>query len=429
MKKIALISLGCAKNQVDSEAILALFKEPYFAITSNLDEADAIIINTCGFILSAKIENINKILEVIKLKKKTIVIGCLVERYLNELKKEIPEVDLWVPFKDEYIKLPSLVASLLGEEGNIPKFDIAHRINNDKAITYLKIAEGCDKFCAYCAIPYIRGRFTSYPLETLVEYAKKVVKDGVKEIVLIAQDPTSYGKDFKDKKVKLVDLLSELDKIEGLEFIKTLYLYPEGIDDELIDFIKTHKKCSHYFDIPLQHINNGILKAMNRKDNKETIISKINKIRKEIPDAVLRTTLITGFPGETNRSFEELLKFVKETKFNHLGVFTYSKEEGTRAYSLPHQVRESTKIKRKEIIMEEQAKISYQLNKEMVGKEFEGLIVDQNRNEYLLSCYFNAPDDVDGKVILPVKKTHQIGDLVKVKVTNAFVYDLMVEEI
>lgn len=429
MKKIALISLGCAKNQVDSEAILALFKEPYFEITSNLDEADAIIINTCGFILSAKIENINKILEVIKLKKKTIVIGCLVERYLNELKKEIPEVDLWVPFKDEYNKLPSLVSSLLGEEGNIPKFDIANRINNDKAITYLKIAEGCDKFCAYCAIPYIRGRFTSYPLETLVGYAKKVVKDGVKEIVLIAQDPTSYGKDFKDKKVKLVDLLSELDKIDGLEFIKTLYLYPEGIDDELIDFIKTHKKCSHYFDIPLQHINNGILKAMNRKDNKETIITKINKIRKEIPDAVLRTTLITGFPGETNRSFEELFKFVKETKFNHLGVFTYSKEEGTRAYSLPYQVREATKIRRKEIIMEEQAKISYQLNKEMVGKEFEGLIVDQNRNEYLLSCYFNAPDDVDGKVILPIKKTHQIGDVVKVRVTNAFVYDLMVEEI
>ena len=429
MKKIALISLGCAKNQVDSEAILGLFKKPSFEITNDLNEADAIIINTCGFILSAKIENINTILDALKYHKKTIVVGCLVERYLDELKKEIPEVDLWIPFKDEYQKLPGLISNLFKDEERLPIFDLNERINNDKAITYLKIAEGCDKFCAYCAIPYIRGRFYSYPLSELVNYAKKVALKGIKELVLIAQDPTSYGKDFKDNKVNLVSLLKELAKIEGIESIKTLYMYPEGISDELINFIKTNEKCSHYFDIPLQHINNKILKSMNRRDYKKTIISLIKKIRKEIPDAILRTTLIVGYPGETKREFEELKKFVQEIKFNHLGVFTYSPEEGTRAYKLPHQVRESTKNKRKKEIMEIQSRISYELNKEIIGRIFKGIVIDKKENEYLISCDYNAPDDVDGKVILLKNKEHNIGDIVKVKVSKAFVYDLLVEEI
>lgn len=429
MKKIALVSLGCAKNQVDSEAILALFKKPYFEIVSSLNDADVIIINTCGFILSAKKENIDTILDCLTYKKKTIVVGCLVERYFEELKEAIPEVDLWIPFKDEYQKLPSLVSKMFGDEVTLPAFDIKERINNDKAITYLKIAEGCNKFCAYCAIPYIRGRFVSYPIEELVTYAKKVAKKGVKELVLIAQDPTSYGKDFKEKKCTLVDLLTELDKISEIEFIKTLYLYPDGLSDELIDFIKTHPKCSHYFDIPLQHISNPLLKAMNRKDDKETIVSLIKKIKREIPDAILRTTLIVGFPGESKKEFDGLKEFVNEFKFNHLGVFTYSREEGTKAYSLPHQVRESTKIKRKQEIMELQAKISYALNKEMIGRVFKALIIDEKKNEYLLSCDFNAPDDIDGKVILLKKKDHQIGDVVNVKVVNSFVYDLLVEEI
>ena len=429
MKKIALISLGCAKNQVDSEAILGLFKKPSFEITNDLNEADAIIINTCGFILSAKIENINTILDALKYHKKTIVVGCLVERYLDELKKEIPEVDLWIPFKDEYQKLPGLISNLFKDEERLPIFDLNERINNDKAITYLKIAEGCDKFCAYCAIPYIRGRFYSYPLSELVNYAKKVALKGIKELVLIAQDPTSYGKDFKDNKVNLVSLLKELAKIDGIESIKTLYMYPEGISDELINFIKTNEKCSHYFDIPLQHINNKILKSMNRRDDKKTILSLIDKIRKEIPDAILRTTLIVGYPGETKREFEELKKFVQEIKFNHLGVFTYSPEEGTRAYKLPHQVRESTKNKRKKEIMEIQSRISYELNKEIIGRIFKGIIIDKKENEYLISCDYNAPDDVDGKVILLKNKEHNIGDIVKVKVSKAFVYDLLVEEI
>ena len=429
MKKIALISLGCAKNQVDSEAILGLIKKPSFEITNDLNEADAIIINTCGFILSAKIENINTILDALKYHKKTIVVGCLVERYLDELKKEIPEVDLWIPFKDEYQKLPGLISNLFKDEERLPIFDLNERINNDKAITYLKIAEGCDKFCAYCAIPYIRGRFYSYPLSELVNYAKKVALKGIKELVLIAQDPTSYGKDFKDNKVNLVSLLKELAKIEGIESIKTLYMYPEGISDELINFIKTNEKCSHYFDIPLQHINNKILKSMNRRDDKKTILSLIDKIRKEIPDAILRTTLIVGYPGETKREFEELKKFVQEIKFNHLGVFTYSPEEGTRAYKLPNQVRESTKNKRKKEIMEIQSRISYELNKVIIGRIFKGIIIDKKENEYLISCDYNAPDDVDGKVILLKNNEHNIGDIVKVKVSKAFVYDLLVEEI
>lgn len=426
---IALISLGCAKNQVDSEAILALFEKPYFNITSSLNEADVILINTCGFILPAKEENINVILDTLKYKKKVVVVGCLVERYLDELKEAIPEVDLRIPFKDEYTKLPGLISKLFNNEVKIPTFDITRRINDDRAITYLKIAEGCDKFCSYCAIPYIRGRFISYPLEDLVSYAKKVANEGVKELVLIAQDPTSYGKDFPEKKASLVDLLTELDKIEGIEFIKTLYLYPEGLSDELIEFIKTHPKCSHYFDIPLQHINNKILKSMNRKDDKEKIVNLIKKIRKEIPDAILRTTLIVGFPGETKKEFIELKNFVKQFKFNHLGVFTYSAEEGTMAYALPHKVRESTTIKRKSEIMEEQAKISYALNKELIGREFKALVIEEKNNEYLLSTDYNAPDDVDGKVILFKKKAHNVGDVIKVKVTNSFVYDLIVEEI
>ena len=429
MKKIALVSLGCAKNQVDSEAILALFKKPYFEITLDLNEADVIIVNTCGFILSAKEENINTILDVIRYKKKTVVIGCLVERYYEELKKEIPEVDLWIKFSDEYRYLPERISKLFDDEVSLPEFNITNRINDDKAITYLKIAEGCDKFCAYCAIPYIRGRFKSYSIETLTNYVKEISKKGIKEIVLIAQDPTSYGKDFKEKKLRLVDLLREIAAIDGIEFIKTLYLYPEGIDDELINFIKNEKKCSHYFDIPLQHINNTILKNMNRKNDKKSIIDLIEKIKKVIPDVILRTTLIVGFPGETKKQFEELKEFVKKTKFNHLGVFTYSREEGTRAYSLPKQVRESTKIKRKEEIMALQAKISYKLNKEMIGRIFKGLIISENNNEYLLSCDFNAPDDVDGKVILINNKEHKIGDIVEVRVTNSFVYDLLVEEI
>ena len=428
MKKIALISLGCVKNTVDSEAILALFKKPDFEIVTNLEDSDVIIINTCGFILSAKVEGINTILDTLKYHKTTVVIGCLVERYYDELKKEIPEVDLWVKFKDEYKMLPSMIQSLFKDEKVQSKFDIFDRVDDSKYSTYIKISEGCDNFCAFCAIPFIRGRFISYPIVDIVNYAKNAVKNGSKELVLIGQDPTSYGKDFINEKTNLVTLLKELVKIDGDFKIRLLYLYPDGITDELIEFIKNNDKMSHYFDVPIQHCSTKILKLMNRRDDKKATESCFDKIKNNIPDAILRTTLIVGFPGETKKEFEELKEFITKYQFNHLGCFTYSREERTRAYSLPHQCRESTKIKRKEEIMKLQASISYNLNKQLIGRNFTAIVVSKNGNEYNVRCDYNAPDDIDGNVILKTDKHHEIGDLVNIRITHAYVYDLLAEE-
>lgn len=430
MKKIALISLGCVKNTVDSEAILALFKEPDFKIVTDLKESDVIIINTCGFIYSAKVEGINTILDTLKYGKEVVVVGCLVERYYDELKESIPEVKLWVKFKDEYKFLPSMIQNLFDDEKVVSKFDIFDRVEETNTYsTYLKISEGCDNFCAFCAIPFIRGRFVSYPVEDIVNYAKRAALRGTKELVLIGQDPTSYGKDFKNQNINLVTLLKELDKIDGIIKIRLLYLYPDGITDELIEFIKTHEKMSHYFDIPIQHCSSKILKLMNRRDDKKKTCEVFNKIKKEIPDAILRTTLIVGFPGETIREFNELKDFITKYKFNHLGCFTYSREEKTKAYSLPHQVRESTKVKRKSEIMKIQAKISYELNKQLIGRTFDAIVSSVNKNDYSVRCDYNAPDDIDGNVILKTDKKHLVGDIVKIKITHAFVYDLIAEEI
>lgn len=429
MKKIALISLGCVKNTVDSQAILALFKKPYFEIVTNLEESDVIIINTCGFILSAKVEGINVILDALKYKKTTVVIGCLVERYYEELKEEIPEVDLWVKFKDEYKFLPNMIQELFKDELVEPKFDIFTRVDDSTYSTYIKISEGCDNFCAFCAIPFIRGRFVSYHLESIKEYAKNAIAKGSKELVLIGQDPTSYGKDFKGQNINLVTLLKALDELDGNFKIRLLYLYPDGITDELIDFIKISKKMSHYFDVPIQHCSTKILKLMNRRDDKKKTEECFEKIRNNIPDAILRTTLIVGFPGETKREFEELKTFISKYRFNHLGCFTYSKEEKTKASYLPHQCHESTKVKRKDEIMKLQAKISYELNKEMVGRTFDAIITRINKNDYYVSCDYNAPDDIDGNVILKSDIKHEVGDIVKIKITHAYVYDLLAEEI
>ena len=361
----------------------------------------------------------------VKLKKKIIVIGCLVERYYDELKKEIPEVDLYIKFKDEYFSLPKLLQDFFPNLRINPYFDFNNRvISTDKYTFYLKISEGCNNFCSFCSIPYIRGRFISYPIEELVNFTKEKVKEGYKEVVVIGQDPTSYGKDLKDKNINLVRLLKELNEIEGLEFIRCLYLYPDGISDELIELFKTSNKFPHYFDIPIQHASNKILKLMNRKDKKEDLIELFTKIKKEIPDAILRTTLITGFPGETLKNFNELKEFISKIKFHHLGVFTYSREEGTVAFKLPHQVRESTKIKRRNEIMSLQADISYQLNQSLINKEYKAIIIGIKNNSYLVRCDFNAPDDIDGEVLIEKKNKHNIGDIVKIKITDALVYDL-----
>ena len=429
MKKICLISLGCAKNTVDSEAILGLLKSGDFLLTEDPQESDCILINTCGFILPAKVEGINTILEMSKYKKKLVVMGCLVERYYDELKSSIPEVDLWIPFKEEYSSIATKLANLLDEKID-KNFNIFNRvISTNKSTVYLKISEGCDNFCAFCAIPFIRGRFVSYPLKSLVEYSKKLAKDGYKELVVIGQDPTSYGKDLKDKNINLLSLLKELDEIEGFESIRLLYLYPDGINDDLLDFIASSKRISHYLDIPIQHISNKILKSMNRRDTKESTVELFKKIRQKIPDCILRTTLIVGFPGETKKDFDELLNFVKSIKFNHLGVFTYSKEEGTKAYYLKYQVSKAEKERRRELIMEAQSHISYELNKALVGKIFKGQIIGIDNEDYLLRCYYNSPDDIDGSIIMKNTKPHNIGDSVSIKITSAFVYDLMGEEV
>lgn len=429
MIKICLVSLGCVKNLVDSEAILAIFRSGDFQIVTKPEDSDCIIVNTCGFILDAKIEGINTILELTKYKKKLVVIGCLVERYYDELVKEIPEVDLFIRFKDEYEKLPEMLFNLLKLDKKLPDINFSNRVlSTDSYTAYLKISEGCDNFCSFCAIPYIRGRFKSVPLNILIEDVKNLVKNGVKEIIVIGQDPTSYGKDLKDGS-NLALLLKELNKIEGLEFIRCLYLYPDGITDELLDLYVNSDKFPHYFDIPIQHCSNRILKIMNRKHNKEDIINIYTKIRNKMDDAIIRTTLIVGFPSETKEEFNELKEFINQYAFNHLGVFTYSKEEVTVASKLIGQIRKDVKEKRRNEIMKLQANISYKLNKEMVGKEFKGIIIGSNKDEYLVRTQFSSPDDIDGNIYLKTDKKHLIGDVVKIKVIHAFTYDLMAEEI
>jgi len=425
MKKILLVSLGCAKNSVDSEAILKIFLKAGFLETSNPDEADLILINTCGFIESAKAENIDTILSFINYPAKKVVTGCLVERYYDELKEAIPEVDLWIKFSDEYKYLPRLVNKLFDDKLELDEFDIYDRNENvNDGVLYLKVSEGCNKFCAFCAIPYIRGRFVSYEEDKLIEFVKNSAKSHYfYEVDVIGQDPTSYGLDLKNG-TSLITLLKKLEALEEVKKIRLLYLYPSGISDELIATIKNSKKIMHYFDIPIQHVSTKILKLMNRRDTKESTIGVLNKIREEIPDAVFRTTLIVGFPGETYREFNSLYNFVEKFRFNNLGVFTYSPEEGTKAYNLQNQVRESTKIKRKEALLNLQKGISYNLNKDLIGKVFECYVIKKNIKNYEVRLYLNAPDDIDGKVYMVSDIELKPGDIKKIRITNAFVYDL-----
>jgi ribosomal protein S12 methylthiotransferase len=430
MKKVCLVSLGCAKNIVDSEAILGLFRSDDFSIVTDPNESDLIIVNTCGFINSAKVEGIDTILAMAKYKKKLVVTGCLVERYYEELKKAIPEVDLWVKFEDEYTKLPSILQGLFPKEKVNDTFDFSNRVLSTGGYSaYLKISEGCDNFCSFCAIPFIRGRFVSYPEEELVKQAKDLAKSGVKELVLIGQDPTSYGKDFKDEKTNLVSILTKLAEIDGIEFIRTLYLYPEGVSDELLNLIKSNPKFVHYFDIPIQHASDRILKAMNRRDTVKLMRSLFQKIKREIPDAILRTTVIVGFPGENKEDIEDLKAFIKEIGFNHLGVFTYSKEEGTRAARMDGQITKKVKESRRDEIMELQSTISYQKNKELIGRTFKGLVIGKDNGDYLVRIDYNSPDDIDGNVIMTSELEHHNGDIVFIEITNVFVYDLFGHEI
>ena len=423
MKKVAIISLGCAKNLVDSENILGLLIKNHYQIVSNKDEADILIINTCGFIEASKKESIDVILDNINGKQKVVVTGCLVNRYVDELKKEIPEVDLWIPIRD-YPRFNQLLASLDKELTNYEGLNDDYRlVSTGSYSAYLKIGEGCSNCCTYCAIPLIRGPYVSRPFESVIKEAQLLAKQGYKELIVLEQDTTRYGLDLKEKKT-IVDLLKELIKIEGLEYVRLLYLYPDEITDELIDLIASEEKLTPYFDIPIQHSEDNILKAMNRRGDKKYLTELFTKIRKKIPNAILRTTVMVGFPGETERDFINLTKFIDSVKFDHLGAFKYSKEEGTASYSFPHQVRESTKQRRLDTLMELQQKISYEQNKKHIGETMTGLVVGKENGYYLLRSYYNAPDDVDGKILFSSPKELNEGDKVSVLIKESYVYDL-----
>ena len=427
---VGFIHLGCSKNLVDTEMAIGLFKENNYKIVNNEEEADILVINTCGFINSAKEEAINTILEMAEYKKRRckylIVMGCLVQRYKDELAKAIPEVDLWIKY-DSYSTIWEQISSVINPENNNKKnLDFLDRtITTGDNFAYLRIAEGCDNFCTFCAIPNIRGRFTSRKIEDILEEAEKLAKEGYKELILIAQDTTKYGVDIYGTP-KLPELLKELCKIKDIKWIRFLYSYPETITDELIKVVKEEDKICKYFDIPIQHFSNPVLKRMNRKSDSKSIEKLIIKLRKEIPDVVIRTTVMVGFPGETEEDFGKLYSFIERAKFDRLGAFSYSKEEGTAAEKMPNQVHPSTKKSRYNKIMKLQNKVSTELQNEMIGKELEVLIETKTfDNKYYIGRSYREVPDIDGVIYVEMVDKALEGKFVKVKITDATEYDLI----
>ena len=424
MLKVGIVSLGCSKNLVDSENILGLLKYDGYTITSSIDEADIIIVNTCGFITSSKKESIETILEMLSYNKKVVVTGCLAQRYEKELRKEIPEVAEFIPIRD-YDRFNDLFKNVDKELNKCGGLDDHFRvISTGPYSAYLKIGEGCDNCCTYCAIPLIRGHFVSRPYKDIIEEAIYLAETGIKEVIVLEQDTTKYGIDLKDGN-NIVSLLKGLLQIKKLDYIRLLYLYPDEITDELIDLIASEKRLTPYFDIPIQHSENHILKAMNRRGDKELLRNLFNKIKERVPHAVLRTTVMVGFPGETEEDVDNLIAFMKEIGFDHLGAFTYSREEKTKSYDFDNQIDEEVKQKRLERVMHAQQSISYKKNKTHIGEVMEGLVVGKEKELYLLRSYWNAPDDVDGKIFFSSKQELEEGMIVKVQIDEAFVYDLM----
>lgn len=424
--KVGLVSLGCAKNLVDSEAILALMKNNDFEIVSSPSEADVIIVNTCGFIESSKQESINTILEMASYNALLVVTGCLVQRYKEELEKELPEVDLFVPIRD-YDKLGELISEKMKIKKMVGCFDFSSRVLSTPFYTaYLKISEGCNNRCTYCAIPLIRGSFVSYPLENLVNQAKDLASKGVKELVVISQDTTRYGSDFEGQNITTVTLLKELLKIKEFSYIRLLYLYPDELSDELIELMGKEERLTPYFDLPIQHSSSRLLQSMNRRGDREFLLSLIKKIRDKVPNAILRTTLIVGFPGETKEDIEDLKSFIQEVKFDHLGCFTYSLEEGTASATFENQIDEETKQQRYESIMEIQAQISLENNKKRVGQTFKGIIIDydEEHDDYLFRCAWNAPDDIDGNIYIKSEEPLEEGKEISVVIEDYDTYNL-----
>ena len=437
--KILFISLGCDKNLVDTEVMLGLLASRGYEMTDDETQADIIVINTCCFIHDAREESIENILEMAEYKKSgqakaLIVTGCLAERYRQEILEEIPEVDEVLGTAAYDRILDAVDAALAGKQevmltdvDALPLPDAKRLITTGGHFAYLKIAEGCDKRCTYCIIPKLRGNFRSVPMERLVKEAKELAEQGVKELILVAQETTLYGRDLYGEK-SLHALLRELAKISGIRWIRILYCYPEEITDELIQVMKEEPKVCHYLDLPIQHANDAILKRMGRRTSRQQLIDIIGKLRREIPDICLRTTLITGFPGETKEQHEELMDFVDEMEFDRLGVFTYSPEEGTPAALMPDQIREEIKEERQAELMELQQEIAFDNAQDMVGREMlvmiEGKVADENA--YVGRTYRDAPN-VDGLIFINTDEELLSGDFARVKVTGAVDYDLIGE--
>ncbi|MGN1191908.1 MAG: 30S ribosomal protein S12 methylthiotransferase RimO [Dorea sp.] len=436
---ILFISLGCDKNLVDSEVMLGLLDARGYQIVDDETQADVIVVNTCCFIHDAKEESIQTILDMARYKsegklKALIVTGCLAQRYQEEIQKEIPEVDA-VLGTTSYDKIVDAVEEALAGNGHMELADIdalplpetKRLVTTGGHFAYLKIAEGCDKHCTYCIIPKVRGNYRSVPMERLIKEAEDLAEQGVKELILVAQETTLYGKDLYGEK-SLYKLLRNLCKIRGIRWIRILYCYPEEIDDNLIQVIKEEPKICHYLDLPIQHANDSILKRMGRRTSKEQLVGIITRLREEIPDITLRTTLITGFPGETEKQHEELMDFVDEMEFDRLGVFTYSPEEDTPAAEMPDQISEELKEDRQAEIMELQQEIVFAQAEDMIGKEvlvmIEGKVADENA--YVGRTYKDAPN-VDGLIFINTDEELISGDFAKVKVTGAAEYDLIGE--
>ncbi|HOM02620.1 MAG TPA: 30S ribosomal protein S12 methylthiotransferase RimO [Acetivibrio sp.] len=442
-KKVGIISLGCPKNLVDSEIMLGLLKKNEFEITSDSEKANIIIINTCGFIESAKEESINTILEMASHKSKNcemlIVAGCLAQRYKDEIIKEIPEVDAVVGVSgyDEIAKVINRFYSNENKEKAVFHKDTlsVEYLNNERLLSthrgyaYLKISEGCDNRCTYCAIPYIRGPYRSRKMEDIVSEAESLAQKGIKEVILVAQDVTVYGRDIYGQK-KIGELLRQISSIEGIEWIRLLYTYPEEIDEELINEIANNRKIVKYLDIPIQHASDKILKLMGRRSTGEGVRNILDKLRSEVPGIVLRTSLIVGFPGEDDKDFKILYDFVRKYEFDRLGVFTYSREEGTPAYDLKPQIKKSVKESRRSDIMQLQKEIVQRKNESRLNEVYKTLVegVSEDGIFYYGRTYAEAPD-IDGSIYFTSTEPLKFGEFVSVRILNVDDYDLIGEVI
>ena len=441
-KKIGMVSLGCPKNQVDAEIMLYRLKEAGYEITGNEGEADLVIVNTCGFIEDAKREAIDNILELGQLKedgslKGLIVTGCLAERYKNEVIDEMPEIDALLGIGCN-ADIVSVVERVISGEKGIALFAEKEKLDMDsdrilatpRYTAYLRVADGCDNCCTYCTIPSIRGHFRSRTMESVLDEANRLAKRGVRELVVIAQDTTRYGEDIYGK-LMLPELLGKLCEIDGIEWIRILYAYPERITDELLDTMAAQPKIMNYIDIPIQHCNGEVLRNMNRRGDRKSLTELITKIRAKMPDVAIRTTLITGFPGETEEQFTELCEFVNEIGFDRLGCFAYSAEEGTPAAEMDNQCEKSVKERRAEVIMNDQLRIISEKNQEKLGKTLDILV--EGYDNYIRCCfgrsYADAPE-IDAKIFFaPSSPRPSEGDIVKVEIFDTIEYDLLGQQI